>query len=39
MLTTEFPSVHVLRNSVPLGFGANHNQILGPALGSVLATG
>jgi N-acetylglucosaminyl-diphospho-decaprenol L-rhamnosyltransferase len=32
MLKREFPSVELIENSRRLGFSANHNQVIGPAL-------
>ena len=34
MVAKEFPAARLIRNTRRLGFGANHNQVLGPALGS-----
>lgn len=34
MVATEFPSARLIRNAKRLGFGANHNQVLVPALES-----
>lgn len=34
MVETEYPAVRLIRNAKRLGFGANHNQVLVPALES-----